>query len=272
MRIALKLEYDGSRYAGWQFQKHSDSIQERVEIALSKIAAAPIRVIASGRTDAGVHAWEQIVHFDVSVQRPLKAWSMGANTYLPDDIRILWSRGVEDEFHARYQAIARYYRYRIFTRKTASALLREQVTWCYYPLDVTAMQVAANHLLGEHDFSSFRGPYCQSKSPYRRVYLLEVSREGEEIVVDLIANAFLHNMVRNIVGVLMAIGSGKRDPDWAREVLQARDRTAGGVTAPPHGLYLAGVWYPDYFGIPRHQVFDRLPQDLKRIEIEEDFA
>ncbi len=272
MRIAIKLEYDGSRYAGWQYQKHSDSVQERVEYALSKIAAVPVRVVASGRTDAGVHAWEQIVHFDSPCQRPLKAWLMGGNSHLPRDIRILWARQVKPEFHARYQAIARYYRYRIYTRKTASALLWNQVTWCYHPLDVEAMQKAANHLLGEHDFSSFRGPYCQSKSPYRRMYLLEVSREGGEVVVDLIANAFLHNMVRNIIGVLMAIGSGKRHPDWVKEVLEARDRTAGGVTASPQGLYLAGVWYPAHFAIPRHRIFDRLPQGLKRIEKEEDFA
>ncbi|MBN2700127.1 MAG: tRNA pseudouridine(38-40) synthase TruA [Methylothermaceae bacterium] len=266
MRIALKIEYDGSRYAGWQYQTHSPSVQAVVETALGKVAAHPVRIIASGRTDSGVHALEQVVHFDTHAERPRRAWVQGTNTHLPTDVRVLWASPVAPVFHARTQAIARWYRYRIFNRSVASALLRGRVTWWYHPLDVERMRDGAAHLLGEHDFSSFRGPYCQSKSPFRRVYLLDVIRVGEEIWVDIIANAFLHNMVRNIVGVLMAIGSGKRPPAWAQEVLWARDRSSGGVTAPPDGLYLAGVWYPEQFGLPRQPIFDRLPRDLKRVD------
>ncbi|GAB6067098.1 tRNA pseudouridine(38-40) synthase TruA [Methylothermus subterraneus] len=266
MRIALKLEYDGRRYAGWQYQAHSPSIQEPVEAALSYVAAHPVQVVAAGRTDAGVHALEQIVHFDTQAARPERAWVQGANTRLPEDVRILWARPVEPSFHARTQALARWYRYRILNRPVAPALECGRVTWWYPPLNVERMRQGAAYLVGEHDFSSFRGPYCQSKSPYRRVYLLEVRRVEEEVWVDIIANAFLHHMVRNIVGVLLAIGSGQASPEWAEEVLRARDRRAGGVTAPADGLYLAGVLYPERFGLPRQPIFGRLPQDLRRVE------
>lgn len=266
MRIALQIEYDGSRYAGWQYQSHSPSIQALVETALGRIAAHPVRVIASGRTDAGVHALEQVVHFDTEAERPERAWVQGTNTHLPEDVRVLRAKQVGSAFHARNQALARWYRYRIFNRPVAPALLRGRVTWWYHLLDVERMRAGAAFLVGEHDFSSFRGPYCQSRSPFRRVYLLEVSRVGEEVWVDIIANAFLHNMVRNIAGVLIAIGSGREPPAWAGEVLAARDRSAGGVTAPPAGLYLAGVWYPERFGLPQQPIFKRLPQDLKRVE------
>ena len=267
MRIALKLEYDGSRYAGWQYQSHSPSIQEAVEKALAFVAARPVRVVAAGRTDAGVHAWEQIVHFDTEAERPARAWVQGTNIRLPDDIRVLWARPVADDFHAQRQALARWYRYRICNRPVAPALGRAQITWYHRPLDEERMQQAAGLLLGEHDFSSFRGPYCQSKSPRRRVYLLEVHRSGDEVAIDIVANAFLHNMVRNIAGVLMAVGSGKRPVDWVAEGLAARDRRAGGVTAPPNGLYFAGIWYPQRFGLPRQPIFARLPQDIRRVEV-----
>jgi len=272
VRIALKLEYDGSRYAGWQYQHHSPSVQEAVERALAFVAAAPVRVVAAGRTDAGVHAWEQVVHFDTDARRPARAWVQGTNTRLPDDVRVLWARPVADDFHAQRSALARWYRYRICNRQVAPALGRTQLTWCHRPLDEDRMRRAAACLIGEHDFSSFRGPYCQSKSPNRRVYLLEVGRLGDEVFIDIVANAFLHNMVRNIAGVLMAVGSGKRPVDWPAEVLAARDRRAGGVTAPPNGLYFAGIWYPEKFGLPRQPIFARLPQDIKRVEEERDFA
>ncbi|MFN3918770.1 MAG: tRNA pseudouridine(38-40) synthase TruA [Methylohalobius sp.] len=265
MRIALKIEYDGRRYAGWQYQAHSPSIQALVETALGRIAAHPVRTVASGRTDAGVHALEQIVHFDTEAERPERAWVQGTNTQLPEDVRVVWARQVEPGFHARNQALARWYRYRILNRPVASALLCGRVTWWYHFLDVERMQAGAAYLIGEHDFSSFRGPYCQSRSPFRRVYLLEVARVGEEVWVDVVANAFLHNMVRNIVGVLIAIGSGKEPPEWAGEVLAARSRSAAGITAPADGLYLAGVWYPERFGLPRQPIFGRLPQDLRRV-------
>jgi tRNA pseudouridine38-40 synthase len=266
MRIALKIEYDGKRYAGWQSQAHCLTIQAQLEAALSRIAAHPVRTVACGRTDAGVHALEQIVHFDTQAERPVRAWVQGTNTYLPEDIRVLWARQVAPEFHARKQALARWYRYRILNRKVASALEAGRVTWWHPPLEEERMRQGSAYLIGEHDFSSFRGPYCQSKSPLRRVYLLEVTRMGEEVWIDVIANAFLHNMVRNLAGVLLTIGSGKRPPEWAGEVLAARDRSAGAMTAPPDGLYLAGVLYPERFGFPRQAIFDRLPRDLARVE------
>lgn len=272
MRIALKIEYDGTHYAGWQYQPHCPSIQAKVEAALSQIAAEPIRTVAAGRTDAGVHALEQIVHFDTTAQRPKRAWVQGANALLPEDVRILDAWPVDPSFHARRQALARWYRYRILNRGVASALLRRQVTWWYHDLNIKNMEQGAAYLLGEHDFSSFRGPYCQSKSPIRRVYLLEVSRAGEEVWIDVVANAFLHNMVRNLVGVLMAIGSGRQPPEWAKAVLEARRRSAGGVTAPAQGLCLAGVLYPERFRLPRQTIFDRLPRSLKRVEEEDEFA
>ncbi len=265
MRIALKIEYDGRRYAGWQYQIHRSTIQAQLEAALSRIAAHPVRTVACGRTDAGVHALEQIVHFDTQAERPLRAWVQGTNTYLPEEIRVLWARQVAPEFHARKQALARWYRYRILNRKVASALEAGRVTWWPFSLEEERMRQGCVYLIGEHDFSSFRGPYCQSKTSRRRVYLFEVMRIGEEVWIDVIANAFLHNMVRNLVGVLLAIGSGEKPPEWAQEVLAARDRSAGAMTAPPDGLYLAGVLYPKRFGFPRQAIFDRLPKNLERI-------
>lgn len=264
MRIALGIEYDGSAFAGWQCQPRRRTIQEVLEDALSRIAAEPVRVHAAGRTDAGVHAIEQVAHFDTGAVRPPHAWLLGTNTELPEDIRILWAREVPADFHARYSAIARYYRYVILNRPVRSALSRRQVTWCYRPLDERAMQAAANHLIGEHDFSSFRAQGCQSISPFRNMHFILVAREGDRVIIELAANAFLHHMVRNIVGVLMAIGAGKYEPSWAREVLEARDRTMGGVTAPPDGLYLAGVYYPDRFELPRDRAFLHLPADADR--------
>lgn len=266
MRMALGLEYDGSRYAGWQYQEHSPSIQERVEAALRRIAGHPVRTVASGRTDAGVHALAQVVHFNTEVHRSERAWVLGSNTHLPEDIRILWAKEVTGDFHAQRSAIARHYRYRILNRRTASAFRRHQVTWFPYPLDVGAMQAGGRYLLGEHDFSSFRGPYCQSRSPHRRIYLLEVFRREDEVIIDVIANAFLHNMVRIIAGTLMAVGSGRYPPTWVREVLEARRRVPGAVTALPDGLYLAGVWYPAHFGLPKPKIFEKLPPNLKRID------
>lgn len=266
MRMALVLQYDGHRYAGWQYQKHSPSIQERVEAALSEIAGHPVRTVAAGRTDAGVHATFQVVHFDTTARRPEKAWVLGGNTHLPEDIRILWAREVPESFHAQRQALARHYRYRILNRPVACPFRRHQVTWFPHPLDLEAMRQGASFLLGEHDFSSFRGPYCQSRSPYRRVYLIELSRQGDEVVLDIVANAYLHNMVRIIAGTLLAVGSGKYPPKWVEEVLLARRRVLGAVTAPPDGLYLAGVLYPERFGLPRPEIAGKLPRDLRRIE------
>jgi len=264
VRVALGIEYDGSRFAGWQWQKGRRTVQEVLETALSRVAAISVRVHASGRTDAGVHALQQVVHFDCAVERPMRGWIMGTNSALPDDVRVLWARVVPCDFHARYSAIARYYRYAILNRPMRSALLHRRATWCFYPLDVVRMQRGAEHLLGEHDFSSFRAQGCQSKSPFRRMHLLDVSRDGDQVVVDLVANAFLHHMVRNIVGVLMTIGAGKAEPEWAREVLDARSRSLASVTAPPDGLYFASVMYPATFAVPQDSIFSRLPPGVDR--------
>lgn len=264
LRVALGLEYDGSAFSGWQWQAGRRTVQAVLEQALGRVAAEPIRMNGSGRTDAGVHALHQVAHFDTSARRSMRSWVMGTNSALPDDIRVLWARIVPAAFHARYSAIARHYRYLILNRATKSALLRRRATWCYLPLDESRMQAAADYLLGEHDFSSFRAQGCQSKSPCRRMYRLTVRREEDQVIIDLVANAFLHHMVRNIAGVLIAIGAGKAVPEWSREVLEARSRALAGVTAPPDGLYLAGILYPSAFELPQDAIFSFLPPGVAR--------
>ncbi len=265
-RIVLGIEYDGSSYAGWQWQTGHRTVQAELQDALSKIANQPVSVICAGRTDAGVHALEQVVHFDTSVQRELRAWQMGGNTNLPEDIRITWVQVAVDDFHARYSAIARFYRYVIYNRPVASALLRNQVTRCYQPLDEQLMHQAAQQLIGNHDFSSFRAQGCQSKSPRRMMHFIEVYRQGDRVIMDICANAFVHHMVRNIAGVLMAVGSGKQSVDWPGCLLAAKDRKQGGVTASPYGLYLGGICYPEHYGINRDPIFARLPADTQRFD------
>lgn len=249
-RIALGIEYDGSHYCGWQYQDHSPSVQEKVEQALSKVAAHPVRVSCAGRTDTGVHALGQVVHFDTEAERELHAWVLGGNANLPEDISVLWAKAVPMDFHARFSAMRRRYRYVIFNRPVRPAILSGRVSWEYRPLQLQAMQAAAKYLVGEHDFSSYRALACQAKSPQRILYHLDVSRQGDLLFLDLEANGFLHHMVRNIAGVLMKIGAGEAAPDWAREVLELRDRTQGGVTASPHGLYFVTAYYPEHFSIP----------------------
>jgi tRNA pseudouridine38-40 synthase len=266
VRIVLGVEYDGSGYSGWQWQPERRSIQGELEKALSKVANQSVSVVCAGRTDAGVHALEQIVHFDVNVMRELSAWQMGGNTYLPDDIRIIWAKQIADEFHARYSAVARFYRYVILNRAVKSALMDKQVTWCYYPLDTERMYNSAQCLVGNHDFSSFRAQGCQSKSPFRIVHFIDVYRDDDKVVIEICANAFLHHMVRNIVGVLMAVGSGKQPIEWVSAVLAARKRELGGVTAPPDGLYLLSVYYPASYGITPHSAFSKLPIDAVRFD------
>ncbi|MEO5573011.1 MAG: tRNA pseudouridine(38-40) synthase TruA [Gammaproteobacteria bacterium] len=251
MRIALGVEYDGSDFCGWQIQDGVRTVQACVEQALSKVANQPIRVITAGRTDSGVHASGQVIHFDTEVTRTAHSWVFGANANLPKQISINWAKPISDDFHARFSATARYYRYVIFNRAVRPALLQGRTSWEYRPLDAERMAAGAQHLLGTHDFSSFRAVSCQAKNPVRELRRLEVTRHAELIVIDIVANAFLQHMVRNIAGVLMTIGAGERAPDWAREVLLARDRTLGGVTAPPQGLTLAAVDYPARFVLPR---------------------
>lgn len=265
-RVALGVEYDGSNFSGWQWQQAQRNVQACLEEAVGKVAAVPVNVVCAGRTDAGVHALEQVVHFETEVRRPLRSWLLGGNANLPEDVRILWAKEVEPNFHARYSAIARFYRYTILNRPMKSALQRRQVTWCLPHLDEEKMQDAADLLVGDHDFSSFRAQGCQSKSPRRILYFIRVAREGERIHIDLSANAFLHHMVRNIAGVLMEVGAGRRSPEWAGELLALRDRKRGGVTAAPDGLYLGGVYYPESFGLPKHPIFAHLPPGLKRFE------
>ena len=265
-RIVLGIEYDGSRFAGWQWQIKHRNIQHELQIALSKIAKHPITVHCAGRTDSGVHATEQIVHFDTTAARDLQAWHRGTNTHLPDDVRVIWAQAAVGDFHARYRAIARFYRYVILNRNTPSALKRGQTTWYPVPLDAEKMHHAAQSLIGQHDFSSFRAQGCQSQSPCRKMYFIDVHREGDLVIIELSANAFLHHMVRNIAGVLMSIGAGKQPVSWSRELLELKDRQLGGVTAPPYGLHLAGVYYPDHYGIAKHPIFNKLPADARRYD------
>lgn len=265
-RIVLGIEYDGGLFSGWQCQKAKRTVQNEVEKALSKVADQTISVRCTGRTDAGVHALEQIIHFDTEIKRELKSWVMGGNINLPDDVRIIWAKPAIEDFHARYSAIARFYRYIILNRKMKSALQRNQVTWCYESLDEVKMHQAAQSLLGQHDFSSFRAKGCQSVSPNRLMHFINVYREGENVIIDISANAFLHHMVRNIAGVLMAIGKGEKPVGWTEELLEIKDRQQAGVTAPPYGLYLGGVYYPEKYGINKNPVFDLLPTDAARFE------
>jgi len=253
MRVALGIEYDGTAYNGWQRQKTGTGAQSLVEAAISKVANQPTEVICAGRTDTGVHATSQVVHFDTNAERKQRAWVLGINTSLPDDICVHWAAFVDDEFHARFSACSRTYRYLILNRLVRSALHRNRAWWVYEPLDDKAMQVAADYLRGAHDFSAFRAAACQASSPNREISRLQVSRSGDWLAVTVTANAFLQHMVRNITGVLVTIGRGDEEPFWAKSVLENRDRTKGGVAAPPHGLTLIDVAYPSRFEIPQNR-------------------
>jgi len=243
MRIALGIEYNGSNYHGWQKQVKLITIQAQVEQALTSVANHPVTVTCAGRTDVGVHALGQVIHFDTTVKRKSSAWILGGNSNLSPDICIRWAKEVTDDFHARFSAVARQYRYLIYNHKIRSALFADRTAWHIAPLDVSFMQQASQYLIGEHDFSSFRGCDCQSKSPMRNVHFVKVNTYKHLIIIDIKANAFLLHMVRNIVGLLMTIGEKKREPIWAKEVLQACDRRVAGVTAPASGLYLMRVYY-----------------------------
>ncbi|HHR6028791.1 TPA: tRNA pseudouridine(38-40) synthase TruA [Providencia alcalifaciens] len=251
-RIALGIEYNGSRYYGWQRQQEVQSVQGCLEAALSKIAAEPISVNCAGRTDAGVHATGQVVHFETSAIRKEAAWTMGSNTHLPDDIAVRWCKPVDDEFHARFSATARRYRYVIFNHRYRPAILSNGVTHFHFPLDEKRMHQAAQALLGERDFTSFRAVQCQSKTPWRNVMHVNVTRHGNYVVVDIKANAFVHHMVRNIVGSLLEIGCGNQDIDWMAHLLELKDRTKAAATAKAEGLYLVSVDYPEKFGLPQN--------------------
>jgi len=249
-RVAVGIEYLGTAYSGWQAQAGQRTVQQAVEAALSAVAAEPVAVVCAGRTDTGVHALGQVVHFDSAAQRAPRAWVLGANTRLPQDISLLWARDVPAQFHARYSALSRSYRYVIANRSQRPALAAGRVAWVHRPLDIAPMRAAARHLLGEHDFSAFRSADCQSKTPMRRISALTVERAGERIAIEVSANAFLHHMVRNIAGLLIAVGRGDAAPEFAAEVLAGRDRTRNAATAPAGGLYFTAVRYPGAFGVP----------------------
>jgi len=249
-RIAMGVEYDGSRFSGWQIQDGARTVQGLVEAALSRVANHPLRIHCAGRTDSGVHACQQVIHFDSIAERALHAWVLGGNANLSGDVSLLWATPVDDAFHARFSARWRRYRYVILNRRIRPAIAAPYVSWEYRPLDEGAMAEAAAYLVGQHDFSSFRAYACQAKHPVRTIHELDVRREGDRLYIEVRANAFLHHMVRNIAGVLMTIGAGERPPAWAAEVLAAQDRQCGGVTAPAAGLYLLDVGYPEEFSIP----------------------
>jgi tRNA pseudouridine38-40 synthase len=249
-RIALGIEYDGAAFHGWQTQQQDRNVQDVLQQALSRVADHPVAVVAAGRTDAGVHAAGQVVHFDTTAMRPSHAWLLGTNSYLPPDARAQWVVPVANDFHARYGATARTYRYTIVRRPAPSALLRQRAWWQHRPLDVAAMTAAASALLGEHDFSAFRAAACQAKRPWRHMQRIGVHEQGELLQLEFTANAFLHHMVRNLVGTLCRIGRGEEDIGWAGRLLAARDRRHGGITAPAQGLSLIRVAYPARFSLP----------------------
>lgn len=250
MRIGAIIEYDGFAFSGWQRQVDARSVQSVVEDAFSQVAGERIEVTVAGRTDAGVHASAQVVHFDTGAERSRYSWVRGTVSNLPPDVAVRWADGVDSAFHARYAATGRHYHYVILNRPVRPALLAGRVTHEYRSLDVMRMQQAAAYLLGTHDFNAFRSAECQAKHAVRELRALDVTRRGEYVVLHAYANAFLHHMVRNLAGVLIAVGAGDRAPEWAREVLESRDRTRGGVTAPPDGLYLTQIEYPSNYNIP----------------------
>jgi len=251
-RIALCVEYDGSVFNGWQTQLNPalKTVQETLEHALANIADQPIKVLCAGRTDSGVHATGQIVHFDTTSRRPLQAWIKGVNSRLPPHVAVRWAQQVPEDFHARFSAQSRRYRYLIANTPVRPALLAAFVTPYFYPLDEHRMHAAAQQLLGENDFTSYRAVACQSRTPMRNLLKLNVTRRGEYVIAEVEANAFLQHMVRNLVGVLLAIGDGRRPVSWAREVLELRDRCSAGITAPATGLCLVNVRYPEHFKLP----------------------
>jgi len=251
MRVALGIEYDGSAYNGWQRQETGIGVQTLVEAAISMVADEPLDIVCAGRTDTGVHATAQVIHFDCQADRTRREWLLGANANLPDDINATWATLVDDDFHARFSATSRTYRYLVLNRPVRSALYRNRAWRVTEPLNEHTMQQAGGYLLGEHDFSAFRAAGCRASTPHRHLISLRVSRSGDWLAITVTGNAFLRRMVRNIVGMLVAVGKGDANPDWARSVLESCDRSQGGVAAPPHGLTLTSVEYPDQFGIPR---------------------
>ncbi len=260
MRIALGVEYRGSAYAGWQTQKSGvPTVAEQLEAALAQVAGIGMPTVCAGRTDRGVHASGQVVHFDSPVARPERAWVLGTNHYLPADIAVLWAKVVPETFHARFSARWRSYRYVLLRRLGRQALLHDLVTVVHRPLSLTQIRAAGNLLLGEQDFQSFRSAQCQAPHARRTLMHFAVEENDEWVTLHFTANAFLHHMVRNLVGSLLAVGFGERSLAWLAEVLAQKDRRLASVTAPPYGLYLAAVGYPKAFALPQAAAAGRFP-------------
>ncbi len=251
-RLALGIEYDGSAFAGWQFQSHARSVQAELQQALSRVADHPVELNAAGRTDAGVHALEMVAHFDTAAERPLHAWVLGANACTCREVTVLWAHPVPGDFHARHHALSRRYLYRILNRPQRPSLDRDRACYIRHELDAARMHEAAQAVLGHRDFSAFRASQCQSRTAIRNLTHVAVERNGDCIDVTLQANAFLHHMVRNIAGSLILVGRGERPVAWMREVLESGDRRIAGPTAPPQGLYFVGAEYPSGFGLPSY--------------------
>lgn len=254
MRIALGVEYDGSGFLGWQSQAHGNTVQDVLEAALAKIAGQQVRVSCSGRTDTGVHGLGQVAHFDVEISRPINAWVRGVNAHLPATVAVLWAQEVSSEFHARFSARGRRYRYLLLNRPVRPALGAGRMGWYHALLDLDAMVSAAGHLLGEHDFSAFRAAECQAKSPVKLLRELVITRQDDVITFDLAANAFLHHMVRNIVGALVFVGKGRYPPSWMAELLADRDRRRAPPTFSAAGLYFVGPEYDDHWRLPQSRL------------------
>ena len=250
MKLAACVEYDGTAFCGWQRLSHASTVQASVERALSEVANEPIEAVCAGRTDSGVHASGQIIHFETKAERPLRGWLFGSNVKLPDGIALRWVQPVAEHFHARFSALSRRYRYVILNRWAKPAILKNKVAWYHHALDAPAMHQAAQVLVGEHDFSSFRASGCQATHARRYLQSIAVSRLGDFIYIDVVANAFLHHMVRNIVGSLVEVGSGEQKPEWMAQLLVERDRRLAGMTAAAAGLYFVYVEYPAEFGLP----------------------
>jgi tRNA pseudouridine38-40 synthase len=250
MRIALALEYDGNHFCGWQTQPERCGVQNYLELALSTMAGHEIEVVAAGRTDTGVHALCQVVHFDTQTDRPLSAWVRGINANLPIFVRVIWAHVVPNDFHARFSARRRDYQFILYNAPVAPAVLANKASWFHLPLDVEKMAEAAQFLVGEHDFSAFRASECQAKSPIRTLHQVEVIKHGDCILFNFSGNAFLHHQVRNMVGALVYVGKGNFEPNYIQFLLEMRDRTKSPPTFSPDGLYLTGVGYEDSWGLP----------------------
>lgn len=250
-RIALCVEYAGDSFEGWQTQPHGRTVQDVVTAALTSVADAPVSVTCAGRTDTGVHATAQIIHFDPPTNRPISAWVRGVNSFLPSQVAVRWAHEVDAEFHARFSASARHYRYVLFNAPVRPALLAGRVGWFHLPLDEAVMAAAASLMEGQHDFSAFRAAACQAKSPVRTIRHARVTRQGAYLCFDFCADAFLHHMIRNLVGALVYVGKGKQAPEWIETLLSQKDRSRSAPTFAPDGLYLCGVEYPDNWSLPQ---------------------